>query len=509
MRIKSLSRIVLLAATLCMFAACGDKGDYLPEESKNIRGGDVTTDEAQEVPVLPKKQMRAVWIATVYGIDWPNGYYSSYSQKKLYTKYLDSLVSLNINAVFFQVRPMADAFYDSPYEPWSKYITGTAGKKPAYDVLKFMIDEAHKRCISFHAWINPYRIEKKSESASFSTLDSKIPKELTKDYKTIRVYNPALPETRARLDSIVKDLIVKYDVDGIHMDDYFYPSLTSGESMNDDEEYATYGKSFSSVEDWRRYNVTLMVKSLQTTIRQTRREVVFSISPQGNIENDENTQYADVKTWMANGWLDVMIPQIYYPTGTSYYYFNNRVKQWASLAKRCALLVGYPIYRYDPSYPSAFDVSDNSMLVEQFSLADEQSKITGDVHYSMKYIISNPRDIKSVLKARYAQKALIPFYGRYVQVRPASPANLKILKIDNLTWDAVEDAYYAVYRSNGDKQVATLVGVTRNTSYTLPEDGNYFVTAVHRTSNSESAISEIVKFCRQDQINGIHQITMK
>lgn len=496
-------------AALCLFAACEDHDDFLPDNSKEMRAGAGLTDSLEETPVLPKKQLRGVWIATVYGIDWPNGYYYAFSQKRLYTKYLDSLASLNINAVFFQVRPMADAFYDSQFEPWSKYITGTAGKKPSYDVLKFLIDEAHKRCISFHAWINPYRIEKKSESASFSTLDKRIPKSIVKDYKTIRVYNPALPETRARLDSIVKDLIEKYDVDGIHMDDYFYPSLTSGESMGDDAEYAKYGSGYSSIENWRRGNITQMVTSLQKTIRNTRREVVFSVSPQGNIENDENSQYADVKKWMSARLIDLMIPQIYYKTGTSYYDFNKRVAQWASLAKKCPLAVGYPIYRYDPDYGSAFAVNDSSMLVEQFQLADAQSNISGDVHYSMKYIISNPRDIKAVLRARYAKKALIPFYGNYTSVKPASPSNLKILNVDNLTWDVVDGAYYAVYRSNGDKQEATLVEVTRNTTYVMPEDGKYFVTAVNKKDNSESAISEIVRFNRAEQTIGITPVKIK
>lgn len=496
-----------MVMALGLAAACSDNDEYIPE-NRDLRAGSGTDADSVEVPVLPAKQMRAVWIATVSGLDWPQGNYSAVTQRRLYTKYLDSLVSMNVNAIFFQVRPMADAFYASEYEPWSKYITGTRGKRPLYDVLKYLIDEAHKRCISFHAWINPYRIETKSESGTFSTLDSQIPAELVKDYKKIRVYNPALQATRDRIDSIVKDLIVKYDVDGIHMDDYFYPSLASGESMNDDSEYAAYGSGYSSIEDFRRGNITKLVRSLKTTIANTRREVVFSISPQGNIENDLNTQYADVLNWMKYGYLDLMIPQIYYPTGTSYYYFNKRVAQWASNATKCNLLVGYGIYRFDPSSSTA-GYQTNAMLKEQFGLADAQKKISGDALYSMRFLLSNPCDINSVIRARYANKALIPFYGKYTAVKPSAPQNVKVLNGSELTWDGQENVYYAVYRSNGNKQVATLVAVTKQTSYTMPEEGKYFVTAVNKTDNAESAISEIVKYVKQDETNGITPVKIK
>lgn len=129
---------------------------------------------------------------------------------------------------------MADAFYDSQYESWSKYITGTSGVKPSYDVLGFLIEEAHKRNIQFHAWLNPYRISTRAnKNSSFPQLDPKIPSELTKDYEKIRIYNPALPEVQTRITQIVKEIITKYDVDGIHMDDYFYPALEASESMNE------------------------------------------------------------------------------------------------------------------------------------------------------------------------------------------------------------------------------------------------------------------------------------
>ena len=183
-------------------------------------------------PILAKKELRGVWMATVWGLDWPQGEYDGEAQKASYIAYMDLFKQNNINAVFVQVRGMADAFYKSAYEPWCQYLTGQADKDPGYDVLRFMIDEAHKRGIAFHAWLNPYRVAtKKADAAAFPALDSRIPQAMTVDYKTIRMYNPALPEVRQRIFDIVKELITKYDVDGVHIDDYFYPSLASGETI--------------------------------------------------------------------------------------------------------------------------------------------------------------------------------------------------------------------------------------------------------------------------------------
>ncbi|HET8829947.1 MAG TPA: family 10 glycosylhydrolase, partial [Pelobium sp.] len=209
-----------------------------------------------DAPIFPKKEMRAVWIASVFGLDWPQAVYGVEAQKKQYTDYLDKFKAMNINAVYFQVKGMGDAFYNSPYEPWSSSITGTRGKDPGYDVLKFMIDEAHARDIEFHAWMNPYRISMRSGAGdSFATLPSTINPTWVADFQKIRIYNPALPEVRQRLVDIVKDMITKYDVDGIHFDDYFYPELQQGEGFNDQADYTKYGAGTATIQDFRRENV--------------------------------------------------------------------------------------------------------------------------------------------------------------------------------------------------------------------------------------------------------------
>lgn len=442
--------------------------------------------------ILPEKELRGVWVATVWGIDWPMEEYNATIQKKKYIDYLDLLVENNMNAVFFQIRGMADAFYDSQYESWSKYITGTAGEKPTYDVLGFLVEEAHKRNIQFHAWLNPYRISTRANKGSaFPQLDPKIPAELTKDYEKIRVYNPALPEVQTRITQIVKEIITKYDVDGIHMDDYFYPSLETSEKMNDDAEYKKYGSKFNNIEDFRRNNVDVVIQNIQKTIIETRPDVIFSISPAADINNNYSTLYADVKKWSKEGWADVIIPQLYFATGTEETSFNQRLNLWSQYIYENHLLVGYGIYKFgDPTYGSKFQSSDD--LKKQFEFAGTKSKVKGSVLYSVKYMVDNKAGIMNVIKDVYKDPVLLPYLGRTAAEKPNSPTNVR-LNGSSLSWSGVQAAYYAVYRSNGTDKVATLAGITKETTFQLKEKGTYFVTALNK-KNAESDLSNSVTY---------------
>src|SRR5699024_4901793 len=172
---------------------------------------------------------------------------------------------LNINAVFFQVKGMGDAYYDSPYEPWSISITGTRGKDPGYDILQFLIEETHARDMEFHAWMNPYRIATRADNgAMYPDLHPSIEPGWVVSHEKIQIYNPAVPEVRERLTDIVRDLIQKYDVDGIHFDDYFYPDPSSaGRMVSDREDFEKYGEGFHSIEDFRRDNVNQAIRMVQ------------------------------------------------------------------------------------------------------------------------------------------------------------------------------------------------------------------------------------------------------
>jgi uncharacterized lipoprotein YddW (UPF0748 family) len=446
-------------------------------------------------PLLPKHELRGVWMATVWGLDWPMGNYGVEAQKKLYTDYLDHFVQLGINAVFFQVRGMGDAFYDSPYESWSSNITGTAGKDPGYDILNFLINEAHKRGIQFHAWMNPYRIATRSAAtASFPALSSKIPAEWTKDYNKIRIYNPALPEVQQRITDIVKDLITKYPVDGIHMDDYFYPELDSGENMNDADEYALYGSEYASVEAFRRANVDKTVQAIQQTVISTRPEVVFSVSPTSNQDYNYGTLFADVPTWSQNGWVDLIIPQLYQASGSpsDASCFNSRLYWWSQFTYLNHLMVGYGYYRFgDTTAGEKFQSADE--LRTQFNFAATLRKVQGSLLYSAHYLTDNRIGITDVLAEIYSHRVLPPYLGRTPAETIAAPSSVSISG-GTLSWSAVSgSSQYAVYQSNGNGQVATLIGTTESTGYTLPAKGSYFVTAL-LANYAESEPSGVVAY---------------
>lgn len=480
---------IYIIILLVLVAACSKDDEGILDDGSHSQGEGQTSSS-----VLPGKELRGVWIATVWGLDWPMEKYDADVQKKLYTDYLDLLVGYNMNAVFFQIRGMADAFYESEYEPWSKYITGSAGVRPDYDVLGFLVEEAHKRGIQFHAWLNPYRIATRAnKNAAFPKLDAKIPMELVKDYEKIRVYNPALLEVQERIANIVREIITKYDVDGIHMDDYFYPSLEASETMNDGAEFQKYGKDkFKNVEDFRRNNVNTVVRNIQKTIIETRPEVIFSISPAADMERNYNTLFADVNTWAKEGWVDVVIPQLYFATGNEVTSFNLRLDLWSQYTYENHLLIGYGIYKFgDSQYGSKFQSSDD--LMKQFELASAKPKVKGSVLYSAKNLVENKVGIADAVKAIYGKKVLPPYLGRTAAVIPPAPDNIRLNGSD-LSWGAVSNvAYYAIYKDNGKERKADLVGITQGTSFKLSEKGVYFVTSLFK-DNAESEISETVSY---------------
>ena len=462
-RLKALKAFTVAVGT-ALLAACGGNEDILPEQSeKNLpANSNSSTTTVSVTPVIPPKDFRAVWIATVDRIDWPNSYGSTAtkiaSQKAYYERYLDTLQANHINAVMFQVRPMADAFYASPYEPWSKYLSGRRGTNPGWEPLPWLISETHKRGIQFHAWINPYRIAvRSSSSASYPTLESTIPAEWTKDYNKVRIYNPALPEVRQRIADIIADLL--------------------------------------------QANVDSMVIKVQQTIRSIKPNCLFSVSPQGNYDNDYSVMYCDVKKWSKNGWIDVLIPQIYWSTET---YFSPRLKIFSDLTVDSKLMVGYGLYRFsgtatDPYYQTSAD------LKKQFDIAYAISKVKGSILYSAKWMLSNPVKTNAVIKKQFNTLELPPYLGHEPMVQPAAPQNVKADGLV-LSWNAVSNCYYAVYRSNGDGEQATLVSITYDTTATVPENGDYFVTAVTKGLNAESNISTIVN-CDKEK-SGIRNITM-
>ena len=318
-----------------------------------------------------KTEIRAVWIATVSNLDWPNvaSLNDADAQKSSMLIMLDSIVSWNLNAIFFQIRPKSDAFYQSELVPWSQYLTGTRGTNPRYDPLLFVIEEAHKRGIEVHGWLNPYRFESyfNEHGDSPNGVYSANP-ELLLTYKDeddairMRILNPGEPKVIRHLKEVVGEIINNYNVDGIHFDDYFYPY--SGTTNEDSATFATYGEGFENIADWRRNNITSMVQAVSDTIRSIKPFLRFGISPFGIYGNGQNPSgiigldaynqiFTDPIAWLQNGSIDYVCPQLYWPTGGGQD-FEALLKWWADKAalSNRHVIAGQGIYRLSDNVPA-------------------------------------------------------------------------------------------------------------------------------------------------------------
>lgn len=473
-------RLVLLLALALFLNACKKGGNEpTPDPTKPPTGTDG--------PIFPKKEMRAVWMASVYGLDWPQGVYNQQSQKQQYIDYLNKFKAMNINAIYFQVKGMGDAFYNSSYEPWSAAITGTRGTDPGYDVLKFMIDEAHARDIEFHAWMNPYRIATRTAGGSFPALHSTVSSTWVKDFPTIRIYNPAIPEVRQRLVDIVKETITKYDVDGIHFDDYFYPE---GETYNDQADYTTYGAGISTIQNFRRENVNKAIKGVYEAIVATKPSVVFSVSPAPGIAHNFNNLYADVVKWNQEGWVDVVIPQLYQEIGNQYNDFRLRLAEWTNGSHKAALMVGYAFYKFgDPTSSAAFQSSGE--LQRQFDLAKLNTKVVGSVMYSAKYLNADKVGALTALKSIYANPSVMPFVGRAIAAAPSPATNVRI-ENNELKWNALANTKSVVYYFSDLKTEGKVLTITKENTISAVNKGYYSVSTLNADSQ-ESKPSDVVE----------------
>lgn len=465
--------------------------------SKDSGGGGGTPTPEPEPPVsstlkFPRKEMRAAWIATVWSIDWPSSKEMN-AQKQQYITLLDKLKELKFNTVFFQVRGMGDAFYNSAYEPWSGNITGTRGQNPNYDVMKFLIDEAHARGIEFHAWINPYRIATRAGAGTnYPALHSSITPSWVVSHEKIQIYNPALPEVRQRLADIVKEMITKYNVDGLHMDDYFYPDPSSAGSMvSDEDDFQRLKGSFTDIKAWRRDNVDKAIELIYNTIQTNKPEVVFSISPAASRSYNYNTLYADLPKWTSSGWVDILIPQLYQEIGNSSNPFERNLADWTQFRGKSQVVIGHGFYKFGAADGgAAFQNIDQ--LTRQFELVRNNRYSAGSAIYSMRDIMANRIGATTRLKELYAKDVLMPFAGREVAAKPVTPTNVKIAG-NEISWTGSgSNIRYAVYYFSSLTAEGELVTVTTTNKATISKSGHYCVTAVN-VDHVESKESTVVQ----------------
>ncbi|MET0393453.1 MAG: family 10 glycosylhydrolase [Chitinophagaceae bacterium] len=372
----------------------------------------------------PKYEFRGVWIATVDNIDWPKkNAAGSAGQKADFIRQLELHKANGMNAVVVQVRPAADAFYPSLFEPWSQWLTGTQGQPPSpyYDPLAFMIEEAHKRGMEFHAWLNPYRANFNINTASIAPNHiTRIHPEWFLTYGDKKYFDPANKDAQQFVVTVVQDIVKRYDVDGIHMDDYFYPYRIAGKEFPDAASYSRSGSALSK-DDWRRSNVDSIIRKLYTAIKKEKPLCKFGISPFGVWRNKDRDPegsdsragvtnyddlYADILLWLRKGWIDYVAPQLYLEIGHDRIAYEKLLDWWSKHSYGRHVYIGHGIYRVDENSAAW---KNRNQLPDQIRLLRRYPNVQGSIYFSSKSFDRNPNGWNDSLRNNYyRQPALIP-----------------------------------------------------------------------------------------------------
>ena len=479
---------------------------------------DSLADRTQQA-TPPKREFRAAWIQCVNG-QW-QGMQRDDMQRTL-TEQLDRLQRCGVNAIIFQVRPECDALYVSTIEPWSRFLSGKQGRAPTpfWDPLKWMVDECHKRGMELHAWINPYRAKTKGTTELATTHIAQQHPERVFAYDGQLILNPALSVNRQYICDVVKDILRHYDVDGLHIDDYFYPYPVAGITIPDDEYYLARSRGFSDIGQWRRDNVNTFIKQLSDTIHAVKPWVKFGVSPFGIYRNasagapeGSNTRglqnyddlYADVLLWIRQGWIDYCVPQLYWEIGHKTADYATLIQWWNDHAAARPLFIGEDVERTvkasDPDNPST------NQMPAKFGLHDRMPNVNGTVLWYAKAVVDDIGNYGSLLRTHYwripALQPLMPF------IDGDPPAKVKKLKVYDygrgplLMWQAPKGegwrdqaARYVVYRfAKGEKvdigDPSHILAVTADTYYNIGVDATpatYVVTALDRLSNESKPV---------------------
>jgi len=477
----------------------------------------------------PKRELRGAWIATVANIDWPSRYATSGEQIKELVDMMDKLKAAGINAVYFQIRTECDALYESSIEPWSYWLTGEQGKgpDPFFDPLAFAVDEAHKRCMELHAWFNPYRSVKDSGDYRVNEKHvSVLHPDWILSFDKYKMLNPGMPEVKNYIAQVITDVIKRYDIDGIHFDDYFYP-YSPKVSNEDSITFEKYRGSITDVDDWRRNNINSMIAQVYDSIKVFKPYIKFGVSPFGIVENKyANTNgfnsysilYCDPLTWIKDKTVDYVVPQLYWEIEHKLADYAKLLPWWASVTDKVHLYIGqYSSKMMGPRYDGSL-----SQIGNQIRMNRETENVLGSVFFSAKSILNNSSGFADSLKNNfYKYPALVPVMVWKDLTKPLPPTNLKIegdsvsrtIKWENpeTEYDSNPVKYFLIYRFNSKEEVdinnpKNIIGIIstgRNFfKDTSPiEDGSevtYVVTSLDRLSN-ESEAESLITFSKNGQ----------
>jgi len=381
-----------------------------------------------------QREFRGVWVATVANIDWPTKGTSAAEQKAELVAMLDRASELKLNTVIFQVRPACDALYPSSLEPWSEYLTGTMGKapEPFYDPLRFVIEEAHARGLELHAWFNPYRARvATAKSPVASGHISRTHPELVRRYGGMLWLDPGEKAVQDYSARVVMDVVKRYDVDGVHFDDYFYPYKekdSAGRDLPfpDDASWQRFGqRSGLTREDWRRENVNGFIQRMYESIKATKPWVKFGLSPfgiwrpgfPGSVRGYDAYAwlYADSRKWLAKGWLDYFAPQLYWSISAPEQSFPVLLKWWSDQnAKGRLLVAGMDATQTRRAWPT-------EEIVNQVRACRHQAGASGQVYWSMRALVRNGPLGAALEREVYAEPALVPHCPWLSRSAPPTP----------------------------------------------------------------------------------------
>jgi uncharacterized lipoprotein YddW (UPF0748 family) len=479
----------------------------------------------------PLRQFRASWISSVVNIDWPSktGLSAAQQQAEL-IGWLDDAVRQHHNAVILQVRPTADAFWPSKVEPWSQYLTGTQGGDPGYDPLAFAVTEAHKRNLELHAWFNPYRLSMGTDlNALIPTHPARLHPDWVVSYGGKLYYNPGIPAARKLVEDAIMDAVSRYDIDGVHFDDYFYPYPVAGQTFDDAATYAQYGAGFSNLQDWRRNNIDLLIHELSQKMHAIKPWIKFGISPfavwRNKATDPEGTDTtagvqtyddlaADTRKWVREEWIDYIVPQVYWAGGFAPADYNKIVPWWADQVRgtHVHLYIGEATYKVGTSTQSP-DWSDPAELSDHLAFDSAIPEVKGNIYFSAKDVRADRLGATTLLNNNwYTKPALIPAMPA-LDSRPPLPVHATRAKRTasgvQLTWSrtSTDTTSYAVYRREflgsdhcPDNDARNLLTTLRSTgatqSYVDPtatpgKTYLYTVTALDRLSNQSIGIPAV------------------